>query len=93
MIDETSNLDKNANSDKVAEVEAGKMMCIKQKDLPKEAREYLKYLSSRWGYCGETCITAFARYNQAVLKMRCKDDVYKIDADGKRWFINYENSI
>lgn len=76
---ETANSDLGAviSSNRAVE-EAVKMLRIPMKDLPELAMEFLKHLSKQVGFCGETCITAYAGYNQMVLKMECEDDLYKI---------------
>jgi len=59
------------------------------KDLPKEAIEYLKFLSSKVGMCMEVCLTAYCAYNQAVLNMPCDDALYILQdtEDGRKWFV------
>jgi len=67
--------------------EAIKMLSLPMKDLPELAMEFLKYLSSKVGMCIEVCISAYAGYNQMVLKMECEDDLYKItDSDLLKWW-------
>jgi hypothetical protein len=69
--------------------EAGKMMKIKMCDLPQLAIEFLKFLSHKYGFCGEICITAYAAYNQMVLKMKCDDDLYKVtQPESIEWWNN-----
>lgn len=71
---------------KLAVEEACKMLNIPMKNLPEPALEYLKYISSKVGFCGEVCLTAYAYYNQAVLNMKCEDDLYKIPQEDLMWF-------
>ena len=83
MSNETTNTDKPCTIDgvinsKCAVAEAVKMMRLPMKDLPELAMEFLKHLSNKVGYCMETCLTAYATYNQMVLKMECEDELYKI---------------
>ena len=66
---------KQTIDDKVRE-----LMSTKQMDLPPKALEYVKLLSSKIGYCGETCVSAFFAYCQIELKMEC-DDGYKVDEE------------
>ena len=69
---------------------AYEMMLIPIDDLPKEATEFLKYLSDKMGYCAEVCLTAFTYYNQAILNMPCNNEQYIIPdtEDGLKWFKN-----
>ena len=72
---------------KLAVEEAGKMMMLPIKDLPALAHEFLQFLSKKVGFCGETCMTAFAAYNQVVLKMECEDNCYKLtEPDLLKWW-------
>jgi hypothetical protein len=65
----------------------GELMCnTPMSKTPELARNYIKYLSSKYGFCGEVAVTGFYHYCQAVLKMKTKDTLYKIDRDGKKWF-------
>lgn len=65
---------------------AKEMLLIPMKDLPAEAKAYLKYLTGRVGMCIEVCLTAYAHYYQAVHKLPCEDPLYKIDAGTLQWF-------
>lgn len=65
---------------------AGEMMHTKMNETPTEAREYLRFLSQKYGFCGEVCVTAFAHYAQAMLGAECNDVAYMIDDEGKKWF-------
>lgn len=77
-------IDKN-----LALTEAHKMLNTKySNEIPALAKEYKNYLCNKVGGCLEVILTAFAHYNQAVLKMSCEDESYKIDADGVQWFSN-----
>jgi hypothetical protein len=66
--------------------EASKMMSIPMSQLPDIAKEYLKQLSSEVGFCGETCITAYAHYFQAIFNYPCNDSLYIIPTSAKKWF-------
>jgi hypothetical protein len=56
---------------------------------PEPANEYLRYLSSKYGFCGEMIITAYAHYCQAVLKLPCDNSDYLINEEGINWFVNH----
>ena len=62
------------------------MMSTSMNKLPLAAIDYLKYLSSTQGFCGEICVTAYAYYCQAILGMKCSDPSYKITKEAKQWF-------
>jgi hypothetical protein len=65
----------------------GELMCATpMSKIPESARNYIKYLSSRYGCCGEVIVTGLYHYCQAVLNMKTKDALYKIDKDGEKWF-------
>jgi hypothetical protein len=66
--------------------EVAKMMATPMNQLPAIANDYLKDLSKMVGFCGEVCVTAYAAYCQAVLKMPCENPLYKIEDDAKEWF-------
>lgn len=66
----------------------GTMMSTPMKDINPIAMEYLKYLSSKMGFCGEVCVTAYAAYCQAILGLPCKDPSYKLSVKDKQWFID-----
>lgn len=66
--------------------EALRMMGIPTRDLPVLATEFLRHLSSKVGYCSEVCITAYAAYNQMVLKMKCEDSLYAITEEDLEWW-------
>ena len=53
---------------------------------PEPANEYLRYLSSRYGFCGEMIVTAYAHYCQAVLNLPCNNPSYVINEEGVNWF-------
>ena len=61
---------------KTAQERASEMMSMKIKDLPLLAKEYLIDLSSRVGFCGEVCLTAYATYAQLEEGLKCDDDLY-----------------
>ena len=65
---------------------AVKMLQLPMNKLPEAASKRLKKLSDEIGFCGETCITAYAYYNQAVLNLPCDDELYKIPANMLVWF-------
>ena len=67
---------------------AVEMMNIKQKDLPKEALDFVEYTSKKIGICGEVFITCFAVYNQVVLGMPCEDSLYQVREEDRQWFID-----
>ena len=71
---------------KDAAEKAAEMMRKTMGELPTLAIEYCRYLSKKVGYCMETCMTAYAHYCQAVLGMKCGNELYAIDDPGKRWF-------
>ena len=69
-----------------AMIKVSEMMATPMNQLPALAIDYLRDFSKKVGFCGEVCVTAYAAYCQAVLKMPCADEGYKIDVDAKRWF-------
>lgn len=72
---------------KPAVEEAQKMMSVPMNQLPTLAIEFLNHLSKRVGFCGEVCLSAYAAYNQFVLKMVCEDTLYKVtDSDSIKWW-------
>jgi len=80
--------------EKDAVEEAGEMLRTPMNELPELALEYLKYLSNKVGMCMEVCLTAYAVYNQMVLKMKCNDDLYIMtDQDSIDWWASkgYKN--
>ena len=48
------------------------------KNVPNLAMEYVKLLSSMYGFCGEVMITALAGYAQKIKGMPCKDQLYQV---------------
>lgn len=77
----------NSVKKKDAVEEALKMLNIPMDTLPPLASEFLDYLSSKVGGCIEVCISAYVIYNQMVLNMECKDDLYKTtDPDILKWW-------
>lgn len=62
------------------------MMLTPMNKLPELAVQYLRYMSSRVGFCGEVCVTAFSYYCQAILQMKCKNKIDKITPEAKKWF-------
>jgi hypothetical protein len=66
--------------------EAIKMTSLPMKDIPKEAVQYMVYLTSNSNYSDELCLIAYSHYNQAVLNMSCEDEKYKITESGLSWF-------
>lgn len=77
-----------SGSNNLALEKAQEMMLLPMKDLPKEALEYLKYLSNKVGMCMEVCLTAYCAYNQMVLNMPCNDDLYIVSSVEKQWWID-----
>lgn len=67
----------------------GDLMLTPMNQTPQIARDYIKYLSSKYGFCGEIAVTAFYHYCQAILKLKTQDNLYKIDKEGREWFKNY----
>lgn len=67
-------------NNKSAEDNAGEMMLVKMNELPKLAHKFLKFISEKIGFCGETCFTAYIYYSVFVLKMKCNDESH-IDCD------------
>lgn len=65
---------------------AAKMMSSNIITWPDIAVEYLGYMVSKYGVCSEIYLIVFAHYYQAVLRMNCDDENYKIDVDGISWF-------
>lgn len=61
-------------------------------NVPMISREYIKFLSSRYGFCGEICVTGYYHYCQAVLKLRTNDDLYIITPEGEKWFEERKNN-
>jgi len=58
----------------------------KGQDLPKEAARYVSVLSSKVGFCGETCLTALAHYAQLVEGLECTEEGYiAINTDRERY--------
>jgi len=65
---------------------AMQMMNMPSKALPKRARDYADYLGRIYGLCGEVILSAFCHYAQAVEGLPCKNEMYKIDAQGVQFF-------
>ena len=66
----------------------GTMMSTPMNQLPPIAIEYVKHMSSLYGFCGEVCVTAYAAYVQAILGLPCKDPSYKLSEKDRQWFID-----
>jgi len=66
--------------------EVSVMMGIPMNQLPEPAIEYCRALSAEIGFCGEVCVTAYAAYCQAVLKLPCNDHSYIISDKARKWF-------
>ena len=64
----------------------GEMMTTKMNELPPKAVEYVKKLSNKIGFCGETCVTAYFDYCQLELGMVTDDEQYVIDDQRKLWY-------
>jgi len=60
-------------------------------DVPNLAYEYVKYILSSYGRCGEIFIKAFSHYAQAIENLSCEDIRMEIDEEGKRWFRDRED--
>ena len=73
----------NTIDEKVSE-----LMLTIQSDLPPKSIEYIKALSSKIEYCGETCVTAFYDYCQLELGMSSDCDDNKIDEQRLQWYKN-----
>ena len=54
--------------------------------LPSLAKEYIDFLSKKYGFCGELLFMGLCHYAQAVEGLDSKDDLYTIDKQGKKWF-------
>jgi hypothetical protein len=65
---------------------AMEMMQAKMKDIPPLAFQFAKYLSVEFGFCGETLVTAYAVYAQAVEGLTCADDLYRARPQDLEWF-------
>ena len=55
-------------------------------DVPPKAHEYVRALAKRVGFCGETCITGFAHYAQAVEGLECNEEDYILDETNKQFY-------
>lgn len=64
------------------------MMSAKMNTISPIAIEYLKFISSKYGFCGEIMVTAFAHYCQAVLGLPCDSPDYRITEEGTKWFVD-----
>lgn len=62
------------------------MMAMKTKDINPLSWEYVKFMSKKYGFCGEIMVTAFAHYCQAVLGLPCDSPDYTITDEGNKWF-------
>lgn len=59
-------------------------------NIPEIAYEYIKYLLSKHGRCGEIFLKAFSHYAQIIEGLPCEDLVMEIDDEAKKWFQNYK---
>ena len=75
----------------MAEDRAQELFEGKGKDVPKLAMEYIKYLSQKYGGCSEIFLTGAAHYAQAIEGLKAKDDLYKINDEGREWFKNHKD--
>ena len=75
---------------KTAEERAQELFKGKGKDLPLPIREYVKYLSQKYGGCSEVFLTGAAHYAQAIEGLKSTDDLYKINDEGREWFKNHK---
>ena len=73
-------------SEKTIDSLVSEMMTTPMNQLPPKAMEYLKKLSSKVGFCGDTCVTAYYDYCQLELGMTTDDDLYIIDEQRKLWY-------
>lgn len=67
--------------------EVSEMMQTPTMSIDPIAMEYVKHLSSIYGFCGEMMVTAFAHYCQAVKELPCDNPDYKMTDQDKEWFI------
>lgn len=72
--------------------EAYKMMTLKINELPEIVVKYANFLASLHGVCTEVLLTAYSRYNQAVLGMHCSNEDYIISKTELSWF-EYEGVL
>lgn len=70
-----------------AVTKAQEMMLEPMGKLPTLAVEFAKYLCRKYGFCGETLMTAWAVYNQLAEGMTCGDSLYQPNDDAKKWFV------
>lgn len=54
--------------------------------VPPLAQKYLMYLSSRFGFCTEVALTAYAAYAQCVEGFPCADHAYQVTPRVIQWF-------
>lgn len=76
-------------------VERGQeMLVMPMNQLPPLAVEFAQKLCNELGGCIEVFLTAYAVYAQCVEGLRCKDSLYKVIPEHKRWFLErgYDNS-
>jgi hypothetical protein len=69
-----------------AEERGSELFSKKMCEIPELALEYVKFLSSEYGFCGEVMLTGLCHYAQAVEHLKSKNDLYTIDYKGKKWF-------
>lgn len=62
------------------------MMETKMSEISPIAIDYVKYMSSKYGFCGEVMVTGFAHYCQAVLGLPCDNPDYRIKPEDRQWF-------
>jgi hypothetical protein len=74
------------NKEKTIDALVSEMMGTKMNELPPKAVDFVKKLSSKVGFCGETCVTAFYDYCQLELGMTTDDDLYVVDEQRKLWY-------
>jgi hypothetical protein len=74
----------NENKDTMSVV--SEMMAMKTKDVNPLAWEYVKFMSKKYGFCGEIMVSAFAHYCQAILGLPCDNPEYRITDEGSNWF-------
>jgi len=64
---------------KDAVTRAQEMMGMPMGNLPVRAWLYSKFLSLKYGFCGEVLMTAYAAYAQKIEGLSCDDSLYKVD--------------
>ena len=87
IAQQTAALLKNiAQKPKDAVSRAQQLQQTKMNEIPEKARAYMVALGKKGGICGETMLTAWAHYAQAVEGLPCGDSLYAIDNFGRQFF-------